>query len=37
MAVLAVTATLWLFSGLVRRWQARPSGEGDPAAPPRAS
>jgi hypothetical protein len=37
MAVLAVAATLWLFSGLVRRWQARPSGEGDPAAPPRAS
>ncbi len=37
MAAVAVAATLWLFSGLVRRWQAPRGGEGDPAAPPRAS
>jgi hypothetical protein len=37
MAAIAVAATLWLFSGLVRRLQAPRGGEGDPAAPPRVS
>jgi hypothetical protein len=37
MAAVAVAAILWLFSGLVRRWQSHPDGEGGRAAPPRAS
>jgi hypothetical protein len=37
MAAVAVAAMLWLFSGLVRRWQAHPGEEGDRAARPRAS
>jgi TRAP-type C4-dicarboxylate transport system permease small subunit len=37
MAAVAVGAMLWLFSGLVRSWQLPREGEGDRAAPPRAS
>jgi len=37
MAAVAIGAMLWLFSGLVRGWQTPPDGEGERAAPPRAS